>query len=438
VSGVDPNPAVASAAICRAVLLGRAAVALTAAGAGLLLVPDRWRVITVLVLVVTTTLGEVMVLTRWPAVVRRPWLAIAVDLLIAAAVLILSSGGMAYFCYVAGSAALAGALLGMRALPLWAGQAALGFAAAAFVLRANRPPPEVTAFIAAFPMVSVLAGIGAAAATSALARYMELAVGAIAATQRSAAASERARLARELHDSVAKTLRGVSFAALALPSSLRRHPALAEQLAGTVSQGAEVAARETRQLVEGLRVDALDRDFDATIHTICRGWADTTGIGISVVADRVEPPVALRYELARILREALHNVERHARAGQVRVRLLRLKPGEADPHITVGEADQRGAVGGAGQSGVFGGAGQGGVFGGADRWGDFEVELTIRDDGVGFVFDDLGALQARGHYGIVGMSERARTVGGTLRVTSSVGTGTLVTVRAPLSGEPTP
>lgn len=381
------DPVVASAAICRAVLLGRAAVALTAAGAGLLVVDNRWRVVAVMGVVIASTAIELTVLTRWQGVLRHPWFAAGADLLVALGILVLSDGGMAYFCYVAGTAALAGALLGMRALPLWSVQVVLGFAAAGAVLRANRPPPEVTAFIVAFPTISVLAGVGAAAATSALLRYVELAVGVIAAAQRSAAASERARLARELHDSLAKTLRGVSFAALALPSSLRRHPALAEQLAGTVSVGAEAAAREARALMEGLRADSLDRDFDATVHAICRSWAARTGVGTTVVADRVEPPVSVRYELGRILQEALLNVERHAQARQVRVRLVRV---------------------------------------------DDEIELTVRDDGVGFVPRDLGALQSGGHYGIVGMSERARTVRGHLRVTSTVGGGTLVTARASL------
>ena len=235
------DPRAAPAAIARAVLLGRAAIACTAAGAGLLLVEDWWRILAVVVTVAAGTVAEVSVLTRWPAVTRHPWPALAADLAVAVAVLLLSRGGMAFFCYVAGSAALGGALLGMRALLLWAGQAALGFVAAGAVLRANDPPPDVAAFIAAFPMISVLAGIGAAAATTALRRHLDLAVEVIAAAQRSAAASERARLARELHDSVAKTLRGVSLAALALPSSLRRQPALAEHLATTVAAGATAA-----------------------------------------------------------------------------------------------------------------------------------------------------------------------------------------------------
>ncbi len=381
----------APAAIARAVLLGRAAIACTAAAAGLLLVEDWWRVVAVVGTVAAGTVAEVSVLTRWPSVTRHPWPALAVDLALAAAVLLLSRGGMAFFCYVAGSAALGGALLGMRALLLWTGQAVLGFVAAGAVLRANDPPPDVAAFIVAFPMISVLAGIGAAAATTALQRHLDLAVEVIGAAQRSAAASERARLARELHDSVAKTLRGVSFAALALPQSLRRHPALAEQLAGTVSRGAEAAAREARQLLEGLRIDQLDLDFAETVRVTAHDWSDRWRIPVRVDAEPVEPGVEVRYELVRILAEALQNVARHAGARRVDVVV---------------------------------------------RAGHGRLEVRVRDDGRGFTPRDLGALQADGHLGIVGMAERARNVGGSLRVSAVPGGGTEIVAVTPL--EPAP
>ncbi|GAB3860322.1 sensor histidine kinase [Dactylosporangium cerinum] len=380
-------PAAAPAAIARAVLLGRAAIASTAAAAGLLLVEDWWRILAVVATVAAGTVAEVSVLTRWPAVTRHPWPALAVDLALAVAVLMLSRGGMAFFCYVAGSAALGGALLGMRALPLWAAQAALGFTAAGAVLRANDPPPDVAAFIVAFPMVSVLAGIGAAAATTALQRHLDLAVEVIGAAQRSAAASERARLARELHDSVAKTLRGVSFAALALPQSLRRHPALAEQLAGTVSRGAEAAAREARQLLEGLRIDQLDLGFAETVRGTVHDWSDRWRIPVRVDAEPIEPGVEVRYEVVRILAEALQNVARHADARRVDV-VVR-------------------AAGG-------------------------RLEVRVRDDGRGFTPRDLAALQADGHLGIVGMAERARNVGGSLRVSALPGRGTEIVAVTPL------
>ncbi|MGI5182450.1 sensor histidine kinase [Dactylosporangium sp. CA-152071] len=378
------DPAVAPAAICRSLLLGRAAVVLVAAGAGLLVVAETWRIVAVLVITAVSTVAIVSALTRWPGLVRRPSAVLMVDLAVAIAIMYAMDGGMAYFCYLVGSAALAGALWGMRALPVCVGYAALGYVAAGMIVRGNASSPEVAAFIAAFPVMCLLAGIGAATATAALVRFMTLSVSAIAQAQQSAAASERARLARELHDSVAKTLRGISFAALALPSSLRRQPALAEQLAATVSQGAEAAAREARELLEGLRVDAVDQPLRDTVSMVCQQWADRTGIGLSLNVASVDPPVDVRYELMRILGEALTNVERHAGARRVRVTLT----------------------------------------GGADA-----ATLSVRDDGDGFVAQEPTAWQADGHFGIVGMYERARRAGGELQFTTAPGSGTTVTVQ---------
>ncbi|WP_061295385.1 sensor histidine kinase [Herbidospora cretacea] len=383
------DPLVAPAAICRTVLLGRAAVVLTSAGAGLLLVPGTWRVLSVVALTVVATVAEVTVLTRRPAIVRRALPVIAADWVVASGVLLLSRGGMAYFCFAAGSAALAGALMGMRALPIWAVQAAFGFGAAAWALRAAPYSPDVAAFVMAFPMLSVLAGMGGAVAAAALVRYVDLSVEAASSAQRSAAADERARLARELHDSVSKTLRGVSFAALALPSSLRRHPALAEQLADTVSKGAEVAAREARQLLEGLRGDSPDRSFGDVVHEICRSWQQDIGLTIRVTVACAEPGVAVRYEMIRLLQEALTNIRRHAHASHVTIRLTQ----------------------------------SGGV-----------LELIVGDDGVGFTMpEELSRLQSQGHFGLVGMAERARAVGGHLRVRSFPGAGTVVTAVVPVA-----
>ncbi|GAA3268894.1 hypothetical protein GCM10020218_008710 [Dactylosporangium vinaceum] len=207
------------------------------------------------------------------------------------------------------------------------------------------------------------------------------------AAQRAAAASERARLARELHDSVAKTLRGISFAALALPASLRRQPDLAEQLALTVSTGADTAVRESRELLAALRRDVPDRPFIDTVRMVCDAWQHSSGIRIELVAVAAEPPLAARYELAQILYEALRNVAAHARATLVMVRL-------------------------AAAAGT--------------------LELSVRDNGIGFaVPEDLTVLSVAGSFGIVGMRERAQAAGGTLDIRSRPGAGTELVVRTP-------
>ena len=383
---------VAPAALSRAVLLGRAAGTVTAAGAGLRLVDDPVRLGSVLVAVVLTTVVGISVLSRWPAVVRRPLPILVLDSLVVVGVLVASRGGVAYFCCAVGASALAGVLLGLRAIGLWAAHAALGYVVAADVLHGSQSPAKISVFVVAFPMAGVLAGIGAAVATGALVRYVDLSVDVVASAQRSAAAAERARLARELHASVTKTLRGVSFAALALPSSLRRHPSLAEQLAATVSEGAAAAAAQARDLLEGLRMDAPDQDFPEAVHDVCLRWTDATRIPVRVAVIAVEPSIEARYELIRILQEALRNVARHADARQVEVGTVRSGAG---------------------------------------------LSFWVRDDGGGFAApDDPTALRAEGHFGILGMSERARSVRGELRIESAPGRGTTVEVWTPIDEEP--
>lgn len=188
----------------------------------------------------------------------------------------------------------------------------------------------------------------------------------------------------------------MSLAALALPGSLRRQPDLAHQLADAISAAAAAADRETRELLEGLRLDLPDEDFGRTIDRLCRAWSARTGIavradiGAGVAA--VELPVPVRYELARIAHEALTNVARHARAGRVLVSLTA-------------------------------------SFAGRHR----SVVLTVRDDGTGFAApDDLADLQDHGHHGLIGMAERARTVGGRLEILTAPGAGTTVRALVPI------
>ncbi|WP_432974643.1 sensor histidine kinase [Dactylosporangium sp. CA-233914] len=389
------NRFVAQAAVCRAVLLGRLAITVVATAVGIGLLGEVWPTVKALAVIAAATITQLTVLTWRPGVVRWRLSALALDAALMIGLLVLTHGGVAFFCYAAGFAALAGVLLGMKALPLWLADTALGLAVATQLLRSEGITPGRSAtapLVVALPMTDIMCGLGAAAVTAAVMRFIDLSIDKVAAAQRSAAASERARLAREMHDTVAKTLRGVSFAALALPFSLRRHPDLAEQLAATVSEGADTAVREARELLAGLRRDEPDRPFVDNLGTVCRSWADVTGIPVGFIADPVEPPLATRYELAQILIEALHNVEQHARARSVRVGLRR-----------VGR----------------------------------DLELTIHDDGTGFpVPADLSALSTDTHFGIVGMSERARAVDGALDLRSNPEGGTTVLVRVPADRSP--
>jgi len=62
---------------------------------------------------------------------------------------------------------------------------------------------------------------------------------------------------------------------------------------------------------------------------------------------------------------------------------------------------------------------------------DGQVELQIRDDGVGFDTDQLAALVKSGHFGLAGMRERVEMAGGSYQLSSDPGDGTTITVLLP-------
>lgn len=379
------HPGIVGAALSRAILLARAAVTVTAASAGVLLVAKPLHLLLLILFVTMLTTAEIMSMTWWPRIVQAPFILAVLDTLGAVGALAVGGPNLAYFGYAAGCAAVAGALLRLRAVPIWAAQATLGYAAAVQLLHEFHLPADIQVFVLAWPMAGVVCGIGGAVARAAIDRQVQSVLDLVAVAQRSAASSERARLARELHDSLSKTLRGVAFAALALPTSLRRHPELAEQLATTVSAGVEEAAEQARGLVSGLRLDHPARPFGRVVEATCQDWSRSTGVTVELDLHPGEPTIAARYELLRILSEALTNVERHAGASQVKVSLYQ-------------------------HAGVF--------------------RFIVADDGRGLPHDPSGP--GEGHFGIVGMSERARALGGGLKVDSAAGEGTRVTVTVPI------
>lgn len=200
-----------------------------------------------------------------------------------------------------------------------------------------------------------------------------------------AAADERARLARDLHDSLAKTLRGIAMSAKALPMWVDRSPERAAGEAERMASAAEIASREARDLIADLRTAELDRPLDESIGRVAESWAQETGTSVCVDASGpVELPVLARYEATAILKETLTNIDRHAGAGHVNVKLTCER----------------------------------------ECW-----ILSVHDDGRGF---EPANPPGAGHFGLVGMHERAARAGAALSLTSSPGEGTTVQVAFPM------
>jgi signal transduction histidine kinase len=195
---------------------------------------------------------------------------------------------------------------------------------------------------------------------------------------------ERERLALEIHDTIAQSLMGVVTQLEAARPRVRSDPDDAERRLGQAGDLARTALAEARRSVEGLLPPALDgSDLVDALERLVEEWTERTGTPAeAVVTGTVQPlPVEVDSAVLRVAGEALHNVERHARAARVGV-TLSFMPGE--------------------------------------------LALDVRDDG-------CGAAGAReGRFGLPGMRRRAERLGGELAVESEPGAGTTVVLRVPV------
>jgi signal transduction histidine kinase len=320
-----------------------------------------------------------------PTLVRHPAY-LAAELVLATLILLLTGVNSPFFYYTLGSALLGGIVYGWQGAALFS----VMLIGVYFWVVSVRDEAAATLVMPAFYPLIAAAGAGL---RGLLDRQAET-------ESELASQSERARLARDMHDSLAKTVSGMGFAALALARRIERDPTGAAEEARRLAEDARQATREAREIIVGLRSDAGEQlPLAAALQAEARRWSTASGVQVSLMVEEVGElhPVAAR-ELEWILREALGNVARHARASQVTVRLRRL--------------------------------------GG-------RAVLTVADDGAGFeVPDELEELAQGRHFGVTGMRERAQLAGGDLSVESAPGEGCVLSVwmprDAPAEPEPAP
>jgi len=216
-------------------------------------------------------------------------------------------------------------------------------------------------------------------------------------------ADERARMAREIHDTLAQGLTGIITQLQAAeqagqdPAGWRRHVSAATRLA-------RESLTEARRSVDALRPEPLEtgRLADA-LTAIAERWSALHGITAEVTTTGPARPMPPEAELAllRTAQEALANVARHAQATRVRLTLSYM---------------------------------------------EHDVALDVRDDGRGFDPAQLGDRAAGngaaaaagaggangdGGFGLVAMRQRIEGLSGTLRVESEPGAGTAISARIP-------
>ncbi len=217
----------------------------------------------------------------------------------------------------------------------------------------------------------------------------------LAAQVISAQEDERRRVARELHDEAGQALTaliiGLERGLASMPETYAPHlPVEPRKLVSDLRDLAAQTLDEVRKLAVELRPSTLDDlGLVAALRQYVHTCEERTGLAAQMSVTGIEDderlPAAIETALFRIAQEALTNAIRHAQASSVQIRL---------------------------------------------RKGQGTVALDVRDDGTGL--PSLEPVVGEEHFGLFGMRERARLLGGTFRVASVSPHGTLVQVSVPL------
>jgi NarL family two-component system sensor histidine kinase YdfH len=204
-------------------------------------------------------------------------------------------------------------------------------------------------------------------------------------------AAERQRMARELHDTLAQGLAGLilQLEAACLHLSNNR-PERTQAIMQQTMARARITLTDSRHVIDNLRQKQANLpDLSEAIRDEVDRFSTATGIPCALdLALHTTLPDALYGHVCRVVTEGLMNVTRHAQASQAWVEVISYEN---------------------------------------------RVEIQVRDNGVGF---DPAVVEVQtGHYGLLGLRERARLAGGTLEVSSVPGRGTTLHLCLPLSLE---
>ncbi|MGD0490550.1 MAG: ATP-binding protein [Steroidobacteraceae bacterium] len=205
--------------------------------------------------------------------------------------------------------------------------------------------------------------------------------------------SERTRIARELHDTLLQSFQGLLLRFQTAYALFDTRPADAKEvLGGSIDQTAQ-AITEGREAVQGLRASTVEsNDLAQAITTLGEqlaaeaGSAASVGLQVEVEGTPRNLHPIVRDEIYRIASEALHNAFRHAKAHQIEVEF---------------------------------------------RYDERQLRLRVRDDGKGIDATFLTAEGRTGHFGLPGMRERAKLIGGKLTVWTAAESGTEIELIVP-------
>ena len=202
--------------------------------------------------------------------------------------------------------------------------------------------------------------------------------------------AERTRIAREIHDNLAQEMSGISVQLEVVARTMPPGADAAMTYLDRARKQVRHGIAEARRYVWELRSPTLENnDLPTALAETARRLTHDTAVQAQVEVNGTFRPLAQSVEdnLLRIGQEAMNNAVKHAQAQRIFVNLV---------------FDAR------------------------------RVQLIVRDDGRGFDNDVTGNGRA-GHFGLIGMKERAEQIGGTLSINSAGGSGTEVVADVPIS-----
>lgn len=317
------------------------------------------------------------VIRRAPTVLNRGWLFPCTDLVVTSTLVFALSNAFngaedLVLAYVLTSALLVGTVTNAAWAAIWT----TGVLTVLVTTRLSHMPLS--------PAVSLLSTLGIGAGVllgnrlfTQLQEVGRLTAEAAAARAEERALTERLAIARDLHDSLAKSVHGIRMLAETLDDSLRSERHKDAALSRTLFESADEASREPRLVLDGLRISGEDDVAGALCEEVAR-WSARTGIAAACLES--EPSQSMpcspetMWQLQRVLGEALTNIEKHARASTV--------------SLSVGVEEHR-------------------------------LRIEISDDGVGLMdAESTETNSPEGHYGLIGMRERAEALGAELSIES--------------------
>lgn len=201
---------------------------------------------------------------------------------------------------------------------------------------------------------------------------------------------ERKHLARELHDQIIQDLLSVNYQLENIESRLDHHGKLRKEI-NEVRGDIRSLIENLRRICGNLRPPTIDSlGLGAAIQSFTREWSKDSNIRVHLEIDPnlKRLPEAIELSIFRIVQEGLNNVRKHAHANNV--------------SITLTHTTQR------------------------------SIKLVISDDGVGFPAEfDLKSAASKGHFGLLGISERVALHGGRLQLQKRANGGSQLEVELP-------